>query len=319
MDVTKLLRRTHRTATRRAARLERKIFLPLAAVLVLAACSQLPPEYDPVTQVGNAKRTVLGWFGDDEPAPPNVEPPPAQGRPIPNLGTVPPPPLVTAGQREQRQKELTALQADRAAAAKADAALRAQTPAAAAVATQPPAPPVPVASAPLPSPPAGPQPPTPPATESAPAAAAAEMPAEKSLFTPNSLPPELLNSTPEGAGPAPVIELPAPADSGAPAASAVLTTSERHGTVSFARDTASVSAAGRNTLDTAAAAALENDGRVRLVPAQSDGSVSAPGLIDQRTKALREALAGTGLPADRVIIDEAGAHRVDAYDVFVDY
>ncbi|MBV8538260.1 MAG: hypothetical protein JO128_21865, partial [Alphaproteobacteria bacterium] len=93
----------------------------------MSACSQLPPDYDPITQVGNAKRAVLGWFGDEQPPPPDVEPPPAQGRPIPNLGTVPPPPLVTAGQREQRQKEVTALQADRAAAAKADETLRAQT------------------------------------------------------------------------------------------------------------------------------------------------------------------------------------------------
>jgi outer membrane protein OmpA-like peptidoglycan-associated protein len=312
MDVTKLLRRTHCIAPRRAARRREKIFVALTAVLVLAsACSTLPPEYDPVTQAGNAKRSVMGWFGYDEPAPPNVQPPPAQGRPIPNLATVPPPPYVTAGQRQQRQKELAALQADQAAAAKADAALRAQNGAQ--------VPPRPGAPGSPPAPPALPPAPTPAAP---PAGAATEPPstnANTAPFSPNSLPLELLNSTPDGAGPAPVIELPAPPDSGGMAAARVLTTSERHGTVSFASNTASVSAAGRNTLDTAAAAAIENDGRVRLVPAPSDGAAAAPGLVDQRAKALREALAGTGLPADRVTIGEAGARRVDAYDVFVDY
>jgi outer membrane protein OmpA-like peptidoglycan-associated protein len=307
-----LLRRTHRIATRRAVGPLRKIFLSLAAVLLIAACAELPPEYDPVTQIGNAKRTVMGWFGDEEPPPPNVVPPPGEGRPIPNLATVPPPPLVTTGQRQQRQKELTALQADQAAAAKADAALRAQTgaqvPSTPGATTAPPPPP------PLPPPAAAP-----PANESTTAATAA--PAETPPFRPNSLPPELLNATPEGAGPAPIIELPTPpAQSGSPAARGLLTSSERHGTVSFAPDAVSLSAAGRNTLDAAAASALENDGRVRLVPAQADnGAAIAPGLADQRTKALREALAGTGLPADRVTINEVGARRVDAYDVFVDY
>jgi len=272
----------------------------------------MPPEYDPVTQIGNAKRTVMGWFGDEEPPPPDIVPPPAEGRPFPNLATVPPPPLVTTGQRQQREKELQKLQADQAAAAKADAALRAQAgvqaPSAPGTRTSPPPPP------PLPPPAAAP-----PASQST--AAATTAPAETPPFRPNSLPPELLNSTPEGAGPAPIIELPSlPARSGGSAAGGMLTSSERHGIVSFGPDGASLSAAGRNTLDAAAASALENDGRVRLVPAQADnGSAIAPGLADQRAKALREALAGTGLPADRVTISEPGARRVDAYDVFVDY
>ncbi|HTY67126.1 MAG TPA: hypothetical protein VMH36_10780 [Alphaproteobacteria bacterium] len=269
-----------------------------AAALAVAACSQLPPEYDPITQVGNAKRSVMGLFGYDEPAPPNVEPPPAQGRPIPNLGTVPPPPFVTVGQRQQRQKEVTALQADRAAAAKADETLRAQT-----GAQVPPSAGAPAAPTPAPAPAA-----EPPSTT-----------ANAAPPSPNSLPPELLNSTPEGAGPAPLIEVPAVPEQGASAAGGVLTTSERHGTVSFASDTASIGAAGRNTLDAAAAAALENDGRVRLVPAPANGPPPAAGLADRRTKALREALAGTGLPSDRVTILDSGTRRADAYDVFVDY
>jgi outer membrane protein OmpA-like peptidoglycan-associated protein len=279
----------------------RKFFLAAAAVLVVAGCSQLPSEYDPISQVGNAKRSVMGWFGYDEPAPPNVEPPPAQGRPIPNLGTVPPPPFVTAGQRQERQKEVTALQADRATAAKADQALRAQ-----AGAQVPP---------PGEAPPAAP--PGPPAF--APAEEPPSTTASAAPPAPNSLPPELLNSTPEGAGPAPVIEVPALPEQGASAAAGALTTSERHGTVSFAGDTASLSAAGRNTLDAAAAAALENDGQVRLVPAPASGPAPAAGLADRRTKALREALAGTGLPGDRVTILDNGTRRADAYDVFVDY
>ena len=292
MDVTILLRRTCRTATRILRDTWQKYFAA-AAMLGLAGCSQLPPQYDPINWVSAADREVTGWFGDETPAPPIVEPPPGEGRPFPNLGTVPPPPLVTVGQRTQREQELAKLRADRAAAAKADAALRAKTtPGAEQPGTAP------SAAATVPAVPPSPPPPAPSASSDA--------------------------ASPGGAAPAPIIELPsvspAQASSGAAATAAnFLTTSERHGSVSFGHDATEVSPAGRNTLDAAAAAALENAGRVRLVPAQIDGTDVSAEFVERRTQALRQALAGAGLPKDRVKIEDVGTRRVDIYDVYVDY
>lgn len=287
MDVMTLLRCTFRTANRAPRGTARKIFC-LAAMMAVAGCAQVPPEYDPVNWVSSASRDVSGWFGDKpQPAPPIVEPPPAEGRPFPNLGTVPPAPLVTTGQRTQREAELTRLQADRAAAAKADAALRARTGGTPAQSGAPPA--------------AGPG-------SAGPAAPAASAPA----------------STSAGAAPAPIVELPSLPSAQEQSATAakiasLLTTSERRGSVSFAPDATSVSAAGRNTLDAAAAAALENAGSVRLVPAEIDGADVSAGLVERRTQALRDALAGAGLPKDRIMIANVGVRRVDVYDVYVDY
>lgn len=137
----------------------------------------------------------------------------------------------------------------------------------------------------------------------------------------NSLPESLLSSTPVGAGPAPVIELPTLPPALARKAAVVaglLTTSEPHGVVSFAAGATELTAVDRNTLDAAAASAVENNGRVRLVPAQVD-EAAAPNLAARRTKALREALTGTGLPAERITIGELGGQRIDVYNVYVDY
>lgn len=319
MDVTTLLRCTCRIANRALIRTPRKILVG-AAILVLAGCSQVAPEYDPINWISSANREVAGWFGDETPAPPIVQPPPAEGRPFPNLGTVPPPPLVTTGQRTQREQELARLQADRAAAAKADAALRAKTGA---------APPGTAAGAPPTQ--AAPAAATPASTASAaapgsstiaapsPSGSGAVMP----QYGPNSLPASLLPSTPIGAAPAPVIDVPslpsAQASTTTAKVASLLTTSERLGSISFSPDATSVSAAGRNTLDAAAASALENAGSVRLVPAEIDDADAPANLVERRTQALRDVLASAGLPKDRITIVDVGVRRVDVYDVYVDY
>jgi outer membrane protein OmpA-like peptidoglycan-associated protein len=337
MDVTTLLRCTRRIANRALIRTLQKI-LVAAAMLAVAGCAQVAPEYDPINWISAANREVSGWFGDETPAPPIVQPPPAEGRPFPNLGTVPPPPLVTTGQRTQRETEQARLEADRAAAAKADAALRAQTAAlaasqpgaaaasgrAAASAAQPAAPPSQAAQPPASAPAAA----APPSGNAAPSSPAAAPPSGSGVvmpqYGPNSLPPSLLPSTPVGAAPAPVIELPSvpPALASSRTAAKVaslLTTSERQGSVSFSPEATTVSAAGRNTLDAAAAAALENAGSVRLVPAEIDDAAAPANLVERRIQALRAALASAGLPKDRVTIVDVGGRRVDVYDVYVDY
>ena len=324
MDVTTLLRRIRRIANRPASRTLRRIFCGVAVALLAAGCSQVAPEYDPVNWIQTGSREVESWFSDQPPAPePIVEPPPAQGRPIPNLGTVPPPPLVTPEEWAERRKQMAALEADRAAAAKADAALRART---AASATAQPGTARPGVAAASPSGPAA-------AGTNAPSSAAGSQ-AQSSPANPpatassegsesaGAVPTPPSASAATGAAPAPVIEvpsLPTANANAAPSAAHLLTTSERHGAVTFGRDDASVSAGGRNTLDAAAAAALMNDGRVRLVPVHLDGAAASSAVIAQREKSMREVLASAGVAADRVTIVAADAHRADAYNVFVDY
>ncbi len=113
--------------------------------------------------------------------------------------------------------------------------------------------------------------------------------------------------------------MPTSSEAAVSSAAHLLTTSERHGAVSFGPEATFLSAAGRNTLDAAAAAALSNDGRVRLVPVQIDGAAASQDLLARRDKSIREALAGIGLPPDRVTIVNVGGRRVDMYDVYVDY
>src|SRR5882672_2775182 len=121
MEVPLLLRRTHRIAIAAA----RKIFFAFGAVS-LAACSSIPSAYNPVDWATSGVDTVTGWFAS-KPAPEgaNLEPPPAEGRPYPNLGMVPkPPPRVTPEIRAQRQREIDDLMASRQSALAADASLR---------------------------------------------------------------------------------------------------------------------------------------------------------------------------------------------------
>src|SRR5258708_4384083 len=91
-----------------------------------AACSEVPPEYNPVEWSRTAQLKVKNWFSDTpEEPPPIVDPPPSEGRPFPNLGTVPPPPpRDTPETRAERQRQLSALTADRNASVSADTGLR---------------------------------------------------------------------------------------------------------------------------------------------------------------------------------------------------
>lgn len=311
MDVTTLLRCTSRIANpsveRRAKRAPQNFFCAVLAVL-LAGCSQVSPEYDPINWISTANREVMGWFGDESPAPaPIAEPPPAEGRPFPNLGTVPPPPMVTPAEKADRAKQLAALQADRDAAARADAALRGK-------------------AAPAPSSPAGAAAVSPASGSAGPAQASgatgsgttASANADAAAADAAAQP-----SGPADPAPAPVIEvpsLPPTAEANAARSAAhLLTTSERRGSVSFGPNATSLGAAGRNTLDAAASSALTNDGRVRLVPAQIEGVPASPDLMASRETSLREALTGAGVLAERITIGKVGARRVDVYDVYVDY
>jgi hypothetical protein len=121
MELPLLLRRTHRIAIAGRA----KIFFAAGAIF-LAGCSNIPSAYNPVDWTTSTVDEVSGWF-DSKPAPEgaDLEPPPAEGRPYPNLATVPkPPPRITPEVRAQRARELAALQANRDSARAADAALR---------------------------------------------------------------------------------------------------------------------------------------------------------------------------------------------------
>jgi hypothetical protein len=157
-EIATLLRRTRRSAARPIFGL----LAPLA--FFVAACSA-------DTQVGR-------FFGA---IPPEAEPPPAEGRPYPNLATVPRPPTIAP--LAEREAEMARLQADQVAAASADRALRerGEVPAAA-----PPAPAVVETPAAAAAPAAAPPPPVmatpvPTATPAPPAVAQAQPPAATML------------------------------------------------------------------------------------------------------------------------------------------
>ncbi len=97
-----------------------------SAIFFLAGCSTIPPEYNPVDWAQSASREVSSWFGESSEATPSAEPPAAEGRPFPNLGTVPRPPFVSAEDRAKRENLVASMQADRDAAIKADTDLREQ-------------------------------------------------------------------------------------------------------------------------------------------------------------------------------------------------
>ncbi|MGQ0664187.1 MAG: OmpA family protein [Pseudomonadota bacterium] len=86
------------------------------AAAVIAACADTPPEYNPIEWVRGAGHQVSELFGAAPrgPRPTQVEPPPAEGRPYPNLATVPPPP--TATPRAEREALIARLSADLASA-----------------------------------------------------------------------------------------------------------------------------------------------------------------------------------------------------------
>jgi hypothetical protein len=86
----------------------------LASVLALAACSEVSPQYDPVEWGTAVRNEVGGWFGAEPVRIVRDEPPPAEGRPYPNLATVPKPPVVTPS--GERQQEIERLSRDRTSA-----------------------------------------------------------------------------------------------------------------------------------------------------------------------------------------------------------
>ncbi len=99
-----------------------------AALLALSACADIDPAYDPVELVRDARRNVAGAFNETS-TPPRVaraEPPPDEGRPYPNLASVPDRPQRMTARR--REGEIRSPAAHRPAALAPDAGLRGATP-----------------------------------------------------------------------------------------------------------------------------------------------------------------------------------------------
>lgn len=94
------------------------------ACLVTSGCADLDPAYNPIEWGRSAGRAVSAAItGEDPPpAPPRVEPPPAHGRPFPNLATVPRPPARV--QVEDQDEAVGRLMEHRDAARAADRSLR---------------------------------------------------------------------------------------------------------------------------------------------------------------------------------------------------
>lgn len=255
--------------------------LPL--LVLLQGCADVPPEYNPIEWGRSAARGIGSLFGGDEPddRPPPVEPPPAEGRPYPNLATVPRPPKFAP--RAEREAEVARLQADHDAAATYDSRLRGtgEIPAA-----PPPPPATSVAPAPAPAP------------ESAVTAA----PAPPVMSAPVATPPQTRSS-------------PAVAQAGPPAATLL----QRMGAVAFPRDGSMISEVGERALFDAAQVARANNGRVRLIPAQIARQAPSDTLLRVRQDAIVQALSGAGVPRERVRIDDGGGRRVDVYDLYVEY
>src|SRR4051812_39975899 len=121
MELTLLLRRTCRIAIPAGAK-----FFFASGVIALAGCSDVPRSYNPIDWGKSAVSGAAGMF-DSKPdkSTAGAEPPPAEGRPYPNLATVPnPPPRPTAESRARYQQDVAELTADRERARAADAALR---------------------------------------------------------------------------------------------------------------------------------------------------------------------------------------------------
>lgn len=259
-----------------------------------------PPEYDPIEWKRSLDREISSWFSDEpvEP-PPVVEPPPAEGRPFPNLGMVPKPPFVSRADRQERARLLADMEANRAAAVAADTALRTEG-------TFPAAPP--------------------PAKEEPPATADSKPPAVSPESSNPPTPTTTTTSSPSPTGESAPSTAEALSSSRAlaalptpPAPVPLLTTSEQHGVVTFGRDTQSLGGAAERTLQDAAAFAIAKSGRVRLVAAQFSRAPVVPQQSQARTQAMVQALTRAGLPASRVSIADQITQRVDVYDVYVDY
>lgn len=241
----------------------------------LAACAESNP-------IDWGKSTFNTVFGGE--APPEAEPPAAEGRPYPNLATVPRRPRDPPGAKAQREADLAQLTRDRDTAMADDQALRD-------TGAMPVRSPDSEAAAPVVSPaPAAPAPSR--QTQSAPPVA----PSSVAVAAPQSVP------------------LAAPAPAPAPAGVAP----QRVGSVGFGRDTSSLTANGQRSLAEAAALARAGNGRVHLVVAQTSHRALSVDQVRARLNAITQALAAAGIPASRVTIDDALGQRIDLYDVYVE-
>ena len=241
-----------------------------ALIFLLAACA----DNNPIEWGTSAARGIGDMFGGD--TPPEAEPPAAEGRPYPNLATVPRRPRDPPEVKAQRQADVERLTRDRDKALADDQALRETG------AMPPPAPDV-----------AGEAP-----KESAQAVAPA----------PTASPSNVA-----------VVPSPSPAPaSSSPVAAAVAAPAQRVGSVSFARDAATLTAAAQQSLAEAATLARPGNGRVRLVPAQTARQAASVDLARARLNAVTQALAAAGIPAARLTVEEALGRRVDLYDVYVE-
>lgn len=287
----RLLRRTRRNAAARQ-------LAGVALFFLLAGCADTPKEYNPIEWGRSAVSGIESLFGADKPeSPPIVDAPPAEGRPYPNLASVPKPLRTTPEQRAQRQADVERLAKDRDAALADDQALRSSG-------TPPSSPPSSTAEAP----------PSPEPKSSAPSATPG---------TPPSTPPSVARAAPPAATAAPAPAAPpvaaAPVAAALPVAPApVATVARRVGSLSFARDGASLSAAGDRALAEAANLARANNGRIRLVAGQVARQTIAPELARARTTAIAQALSRAGIAAARLNVDEAQGRRVDLYDIYVE-
>jgi len=225
-----------------------------ATLLVLAACAD------------GGGWNFGGLFGNS--TPPEAEPPAAEGRPYPNLATVPRRPRDPPEAKSQREADVARLTRDRDKALSDDQVLR-DTGAMPPLASERP-------------------------LEARKEAAAAPVP---------STPPPGVAAVPPSS--------PTPT---APAA----VSAQRVGTVSFARDAATLTAAAQRSLAEAAALARPGNGRVRLVAAQTARQPADAEMTRARLSAITQALAVAGLPATRATVDDAFGRRVDVYDVYVE-
>ncbi len=256
-----------------------------ALIVLLAACA----DNNPIEWGKSAARGIGDMFGGD--TPPEAEPPAAEGRPYPNLATVPRRPRDPPEVKAQRQADVERLSRDRDAALAADQTLRdtgAMPPATSEPAPEAPRQPAAAASAPVTG--------IPPQRRSTPLAVQAPSPTVAVAPSPALVPAP---ASPAAAAPV-----------GAPA--------RRVGSVSFARDAASLTATAQRSLLEAASLARSGNDRVRLIPAQTASQAASVDLARARLNAITQALAAAGIPAARLTVDEALGRRVDLYDVYVE-
>lgn len=244
-------------------------------LFLLSACA----EANPIEWGRAAGRHISNIFSDN--TPPEAEPPAAEGRPFPNLATVPRRPRDPPEAKAQRAADLERLTRDRDAALADDQALR-ETGALPVRATD-------AGSA---------------ATSAASAPSVAPSPPAVSPTAPSNV-----------AAASPRL---APATAPAPAPAPVTVTVQRVGSVSFSRNASSLTATAQRSLAEAAALARTGNGRVHLVPAQTSREGLGVDQAHARLAAITQALAVSGIPAARVTVDDALGQRIDLYDVYVE-